>query len=75
MKRGPYADVYEAFEGAAVDLGYVRRAYPTWRAEQPDDARADGLINAFAMQFGVVLEQVGDEWFWSTPDHEVYAAP
>jgi hypothetical protein len=75
MKRGPYATASHAFEGAAVDLDYVRRGYKGWRAELPPTARQNDVINSFALQFGVVLEQDGKKWFWSVPgEEEVHAA-
>lgn len=68
MRYGPYADANAAFDGAVVELDYVRRGYPTWRAEQEAAAGTDDLINSFAAQFGVVLEQHDQAWFWTVPD-------
>jgi hypothetical protein len=73
MTYGPYTTAAAAMEGASVELDYVRRAYPAWRTEQ-GEAMIDDQINGFALQFGVVLEQRDDAWFWTTPDEEATLA-
>lgn len=68
MRFGPYTYAHDAFVAAKE---VVRRQKPEtfsiWlRSLEPEQRHPDdAYMNAFAKQYGIVIEQVGDFWYWT----------